>query len=279
MSTDYSTILNEIHSSLHTTEDRGKVADYIPELANVDASKFGIALVDQNAKVHAVGDSTERFSIQSVSKVFALLVAFNIKGTALWQRVGVEPSGDPFNQLSLLEHEKGIPRNPFINPGAIVICDVLLSELKNPEEVVLKLIQELAGVDNIAINSKVAASERKTGFGNFAAAYLMKSFGNLRNPIDDVVQLYFNLCAIEMSCVELAKSFYPFFNSGKCALGVERLSPRKVKRINAIMLTCGFYDEAGEFAFELVYPVKVVLVEVLLPYYLINSAWLHGRQV
>lgn len=253
---DYQEILETIYSKVITIADKGKVANYIPELAKIDGNKFGMALIDNQGKTYSVGNSLEVFSIQSISKIFALFKAFQLKGNDLWERVGVEPSGDPFNQLSLLELENGIPRNPCINPGAIVICDVLVSSLKNPKEDVLHFVRELAKDDSIDFNRKVAQSEKDTGFNNYAAANLIKSFGNLNNSVEEVLDLYFHLCSIEMNCHQLAMAFFPFFNEGKCIHNTQYLDNRRVKRINAIMQTCGFYDQAGEFAFEVGLPGK-----------------------
>lgn len=252
----YKSILNAVYEEVLLLPDKGKVANYIPELGKVSSNKFGIALIDNSKTFYGVGDYLESFSIQSISKVFALLKAFQLKGSSLWERVGVEPSGDPFNQLSLLELENGIPRNPCINPGAIVVCDVLVSELKNPKQELLQLVRELAKDRTIDFNTEVAKSEKETGFGNYAAANLIKSFGNLQNQVETVLDLYFNLCAIEMNCVQLAMAFFPFFNDGKCSAGNPYLDSRRVKRMNAIMQMCGFYDQAGEFAFEVGLPGK-----------------------
>lgn len=253
---NFSTLLHQIVEEAKLEKKRGTVADYIPELKKVAPSYFGIALIDIEKQQYHAGDSTVKFSIQSISKVFMLAKAFELTGKKIWDRIDVEPSGDPFNQLSLLEMEKGIPRNPFINPGAIVVCDILLSELKNPKLEMLDFIRSLAKDSSIDFNPKVADSEKKHGFGNYAAANLIKSFNNLNNAVEDVLDLYFNLCSIEMNCLQLAKSFFPFFNAGKCFDNQYQIEPRRIKRINAIMLTCGFYDQAGEFAFEVGLPGK-----------------------
>ena len=253
---DYTPILEDITSQIKKIKDSGKVASYIPELAKIDSKHFGVAIMDKNGKVFKAGDADVKFSIQSISKIFALFMAFRLLGPKLWKRIGVEPSGDPFNQLSLLEMENGIPRNPCINPGAIVVCDMLLSHLKNPKEEVIAFVRELAKESNIHYNLKVAKSERETGFANYAAANLIKSFGNLKHTVEEVLDLYFHLCSIEMTCTQLASAFFPFFNEGKCSINTPYLEPGRVKRVNAIMQTCGFYDQAGEFAFRVGLPGK-----------------------
>lgn len=273
---DYQAILEEIYSSLKKTEDTGEVASYIPELAKIPKDKLGIHLQLITGEDYAVGDALEKFSIQSISKVFSLSKAFQLVGNKILTRVDVEPSGNPFNHLSLLELENGIPRNPLINSGAIVVADILLSNLKNPKEDFLNFVRELAHDDSISYNEKVAESERETGFNNFAAANLLKSFGNLENDVDDVLDFYFHQCSIMMNCKQLTNAFFVYANRGKCLKNVLHLSPSQVKRINAIMLTCGFYDEAGEFAFEVGLPGKSGVgggIVALLPHCFTIATW------
>lgn len=273
---DYQAILEEIYSSLKKTEDTGEVASYIPELAKIPKDKLGIHLQLITGEDYAVGDALEKFSIQSISKVFSLSKAFQLVGNKILTRVDVEPSGNPFNHLSLLELENGIPRNPLINSGAIVVADILLSNLKNPKEDFLNFVRELAHDDSISYNEKVAESERETGFNNFAAANLLKSFGNLENDVDDVLDFYFHQCSIMMNCKQLTNAFFVYANRGKCLKNVLHLTPSQVKRINAIMLTCGFYDEAGEFAFEVGLPGKSGVgggIVALLPHCFTIATW------
>ncbi len=253
---DYQGILNEIHHILRQVENTGEVAKYIPELAKVDKNRLGIHLQLITGENFSVGDADEKFSIQSISKVLSLAKASQLIGGNLWKRVDVEPSGNPFNHLSLLELENGIPRNPLINAGAIVVADVLLTLLKNPKQEFLEFVRGLAHDDTIEFNETIAESERKTGFNNYAAANLLKSFGNLHNDVEDVLDFYFHQCSIMMNCKQLTNTFFVFANRGKCSRNIRHLSAAKVKRINAIMLTCGFYDEAGEFAFEVGLPGK-----------------------
>ena len=253
---NYQHIINTITTNLKSVDDKGIVASYIPELACVDANKFGIHIVDAALNRFSSGDANELFSIQSISKVLSLALCIGIIDNDLWKRVGVEPSGDPFNHLSLLEFENGIPRNPFINAGAIVVADILVSHLKDPKKDFLAFIHQLTNDKSITYNEKVAKSEKDTGYRNMAAANLLKSYGNLINDVDTVLDFYFHQCSIEMNCKQLADSFYIFMNHGKCQRGKTHLNINQVKRINALMLTCGFYDEAGEFAFEVGLPGK-----------------------
>jgi glutaminase len=272
-------ILDEISSDVSKSKERGEVASYIPELSKINSNKFGIALLDGEGNLFESGDTGEPFSIQSISKVLTLSMAFKLLGDDLWQRVGVEPSGDPFNHLSLLEQENGIPRNPLINAGAIVISDILVSQLNHPKEELLAYVRKIAGDETIDYDKSVAISEKQTGFKNYAAAYLIKSYGNLKNDVEEVLDFYFYQCALRMSCHQLVKVFYVFANRGKCLQHNPYLSLAQVKRINAIMLTCGFYDEAGEFAFEVGLPGKSGVgggIVALLPEKFCVATWSPG---
>ncbi len=254
---DYKKIFEDIYAELSKVEDLGHVADYIPELSKIDPNRFGVQLSTIEGEKFAFGDSEVRFSIQSIAKVFSYVLAYSRIKSELWERVGVEPSGTAFNSLVQLESDKGIPRNPFINAGAIVICDILVSELDSPKEEVLMFIRELTGIDSISFNTSVAESERKSGYINMALVNFMKSFGNIHNEIHEVMDLYFHICSIEMSCMELSKSFLFLANNGVVPYSGKRiLSPSRTKRANALMQSCGFYDESGQFTFKVGLPGK-----------------------
>lgn len=277
--TDFQSILDTITNEAKLEKDKGVVASYIPELAKVDKHKFGISLLDNEGNLYSSGDAQEHFSIQSISKVLSLSMAFRVLGDDLWNRVGIEPSGDPFNHLSLLEMENGIPRNPLINAGAIVIADTLVSELKNPKEEFLQYVQNITNDSSISYDENVALSEKKTGFKNYAAAHLIKSYGNLHNDAELVLDFYFHQCSLIMSCEQLVNVFYMFSNRGLCLQNNSYLDLKQVKRINAIMLTSGFYDEAGEFAFEVGLPGKSGVgggIVALLPNKFCVATWSPG---
>lgn len=254
---DYKTILENIHASVQPYSCVGKVADYIPELAKVNPDRFGICLNTIEGGVYSTGDANERFSIQSISKVFALAMALSVKGEGLWNRVGKEPSGTAFNSLVQLEVEHGIPRNPFINAGAMVVADVLLTSFKNPAEEYLKFVRALCGSDDVYYNEQVARSERETAYLNAAIANLLKYHKNIDCGVEDVLRLYFLTCSLEMNCCELARAFLSLANHAKpfCYAGIE-LTCSQIKRMNAVMQTCGFYDEAGEFSYLVGLPGK-----------------------
>ena len=254
---NYNQLFSEISKKLENIYDTGKVADYIPELSTVDPSKFGIHLTTINGKQFSFGDSEEKFSIQSIVKVLSLSLAYELENEKLWQRVGVEPSGTPFNSLIQLESDLGIPRNPLINAGALVISDILVSHLNNPKKDFLNYLRNISGIASIDYCSRIAESEKSKGYRNAALINLMKSFGNIKNDIDVVMDFYFNLCSIEMTCQELSKTFLFLANYGKSSFSnIRFLNKSKSKRINAIMQLCGFYDEAGEFSFKVGLPGK-----------------------
>ncbi|MDN6310776.1 MAG: glutaminase [Psychroflexus sp.] len=248
---DFKNILNIIYKDCSRIENHGKIANYIPELAKVNPDKFGMFLLTNENEHYEIGDSQEKFSIQSLSKVISLTIATELIGQDLWKRVEVEPSGTPFNSLTELERDKGIPRNPFINAGAIVVADVLLSVLDNPIDDFLTFIRKLADDDQIFYNEKVAKSEKDFGYRNTALVNYMKALDNIENEVDDILNFYYHQCAIDMTCEQLAKTFSIFANSGKkISTNEQVISAKSVKRINAIIQTCGFYDEPGEFAFR-----------------------------
>ena len=254
---DYTEVLQQIAHELAPVIGQGQVASYIPELANVSPQQFGMAVVTIGGEVFTVGDARQSFSIQSISKLFTLVMTLQLEGEKVWTRVGREPSGTPFNSLIQLEAENGKPRNPFINPGALVCTDILCTRYAVPENAVVEFLRPLSGNRNIHYNRAVAASERRTSHRNAAMAHLMKAFGNLNNPVDDVLDAYCRHCAIEMNCVELARAVTFLAHGGTHPEGQgEILGTSMAKRLNALMLTCGTYDAAGDFAFRVGLPAK-----------------------
>lgn len=254
---DYQKILEGIYAAVEPLKGVGKVADYIPALALVSPDKFGMCLNTIDGNVYSIGDAGERFSIQSISKVFTLAMALSVKGESLWSRVGKEPSGTAFNSLVQLEVENGIPRNPFINAGAMVVVDILLTSFENPAEKYLEFVRTLCGSDDVCYNEQVAISERETGFLNAAIANLLKYHKNIECGVEEVLRLYFLTCSLEMNCCELARAFLSLANHAELFsyAGVE-LTSSQIKRMNAVMQTCGFYDEAGEFSYLVGLPGK-----------------------
>lgn len=252
------TLLAELRASTEPAcRGEGTVANYIPELGLVEPDRFGayVATIDGREAGHADFDTP--FSIQSIAKVLALAMAYDLIGEELWRRVDVEPSGGAFNSLVQLEYDAGIPRNPMINAGALVVADVLVTEIANPKAAVLDFVRRIAEDGSIGFDSSVAASELATGYRNEAVVQFMRDFGNVHAPLGQVMDFYCHLCALSMSCRQLAHAFGFLANRGVVPRSGERvLSAAKAKRINAIMLLCGFYDEAGEFAFRVGLPGK-----------------------
>ncbi len=255
---DLTALIDDIVAAMAKETERGTVASYIPELAKVDAGQFGIAIATADGRLLTGGDADTGFSIQSISKVFALTLALGKVGDQLWDRVGREPSGNAFNSIVQLEQEHGIPRNPFINAGAIVVADVNLGGHQPRVAIgeMLRFVRYLAGDDAIRINEEVAASETATGYRNMALANYMRAFNNVRHPVDLVLGSYFHQCAIEMSCRQLALAGRYLMLDGRHPEGGRVVSPSRARRINALMLTCGHYDASGDFAFRVGIPGK-----------------------
>jgi glutaminase len=238
---------------------KGKVADYIPALACVEPRQLGIALALPDGTIHVAGDADTPFSIQSVSKVFTLALALRRLGSDLWSSVGREPSGSAFNSIVQLENEHGVPRNPFINAGAIATTDRLIDGRDQAAVVddIVRFMQARAGDAAVAVDEIVAQSESQTGARNRSLAHFMAAFGNLRHPVETVLGVYFQQCALAMSCRQLAKAGLFLAAGGRDpATGEVIVEPHRARRINAIMLGCGHYDNSGEFAFKVGLPGK-----------------------
>lgn len=254
---DYQAALNDIETSLKDIDFGGRVPDYIPELEAVPRHKFGMHLHCISGSHFSFGDYEETFSAQSITKVFTLTMAWHLVDKEIWKRVKMEPSGNPYNSLLELERENGIPRNPFINSGALVIADMLISSLKNPKAELLKFVHKITGHPEINYDLNVMQSEKDNGYRNIALVNYMKALGNIENEPDEILDFYFHQCSLKMSCEHLAKAFMVYANKGRILETDETIiSTQKVKRINAIMQTCGFYDEAGEFTYRVGLPGK-----------------------
>jgi glutaminase len=250
-------VLEEILADAPRFAGHGKVASYIPALARVPADKFGIAVETVAGETFKAGDADEAFSIQSISKVFSLMLAMRIADADLWRRVRREPSGNPFNSLVQLEYERGIPRNPFINAGALVVIDALVSVLKEAKLCFVDIARMLSGNAVIDFDLEVARSEEAHGFINKALANFLKGFGNIDNEVDVVLDAYFHHCALSMSCGDLARAFLPLANSGVSpVLNEAILTAQQTRQVNSLMLTCGLYDAVGEFAYRVGLPAK-----------------------
>lgn len=254
---DYQKVIDGIHSGLQGLWGKGRVADYIPALAKVDPKRFGIAVATLDGQEYMTGDAQVCFSIQSISKVFTLAMVTRRIGDEIWKAVGREPSGNPFNSLVQLEYEQGMPRNPFINAGALVVTDRLISLYPHPKDTMIEFVRELCANDDIYYDKEIARSERLNADRNMALAYFMKSFGNIENDVETLLDVYCHQCAISMSCTDLTRAFLFLSNRGINPFNGEQiLTVSQAKRLGALMLTCGFYDESGDFAFRVGLPGK-----------------------
>ncbi|MCR9133072.1 MAG: glutaminase [bacterium] len=254
---DYQEIIDRSFRVTEQLKDRGQLATYIPELARVDPSMFGVHMITMDGKHYGLGDHQQKFSIQSIAKVLSLTLAYHLLGEKIWKRLGVEPSGTKFDSLILLETFEGIPRNPFVNSGALVICDILISELDDAPAEFLNFVRDLSGLSTLRYSDHIADSEKATGYRNIAMCNFIKSFGNIDNEPEEVLDFYFDLCSLELNCEQVAKTFGYLANGGcKITDGKRVITKSQAKRLNALMLTCGFYDESGEFAFKVGLPGK-----------------------
>lgn len=249
-------LLQPIECQARKLIGQGKVADYIPALAKVDPNQFGIAIYSNDGQLYHAGQAYTNFSIQSISKVFSLTLAIKHYGDDMWQRVGREPSGNPFNSLAQLEYETGIPRNPFINAGALVVSDMNQSRFASPHYAMREFIRRLAGNVNLLSDKEVSNSEYEFRSRNASMAYLMKAFGNFNNDVEAVLRNYFYYCAMRMNCVDLAKAFSFLANKGISHTGEHILTARETAQVNGLLATSGLYDEAGNFAYRVGLPGK-----------------------
>jgi glutaminase len=252
-------ILAQVLAAVEPHRGEGRVADYIPALAQVDPRKFGIAFAGADGAVTGAGDCDEPFSIQSISKVFTLALALRRVGRDLWDKVGREPSGSAFNSIVQLERESGKPRNPLINAGAIATTGQLVGRRGADEAIaeLLAFLREQACDERVDVDPEVARSEAATGSRNRALAWFMKTYGILEHDVETVLGAYFRQCAVAMSCRQLARAgLFLAFDGCDPATGVQVTEWHRARRINSVMMLCGHYDNSGEFAFRIGLPGK-----------------------
>ncbi len=253
---DYRLLLDAAAAAARATGDQGHVADYIPALATVDPDAFGMAVATVDGELYGIGDWEQPFSVQSVSKLFTLALALAHGGDTVWRGVGREPSGNPFNSLVQLESEHGIPRNPFINAGALVVTDRLQTMTGDAAGAVREFLRRESGNPLLDTDPVVAASEAEHGHRNAALAHFIASHGNLENPVETVLDHYYAHCAVSASCRDLVLAGSFLARYGVRTDGTRLMSRSEAKRVNAVLLTCGTYDAAGEFAFRVGLPGK-----------------------
>jgi glutaminase len=275
--TDFSALLQHMLAQSQPLYSTGKVADYIPALAQVAPQQAAVAVATLDGRLHSAGAAQQSFSLQSISKIFGLVMAMNRLGDELWQRVNMEPSGQPFNSIVQLEWEQGIPRNPMINAGAIVVADVLVSHYSASKTAFLTFLRRLAGEEALYADQQVYLSELEHGNRNAAMAYLMKSFGNIEADVPQVLEHYFHQCATAISCEQLARSLLFLANRGVQPQNNEQIcSRRDAHRVNAILSTSGMYDQSGEFAFKVGLPAKSGVggaIVAIVPQFGVITAW------
>src|SRR5690606_17947945 len=249
-------VLERIAEEIERTPGRGTPAHYIPALAARDPRRFGMAVAELDGTVYGVGDWREPFSAQSITKVFTLALVLAREGASLWEPVGREPSGTPFSSLVQLEYEDGIPRNPFINAGALVVTDRLHTRTGDAAGELLALLRAESGNPDLDFDLEIAASEETHGDRNAALAHFMASYGNIDNPVPALLDQYFRQCSVAASCADLAPAATFLARHGIRADGTRLLSRSQAKQVNAVMLTCGTYDAAGDFAYRVGLPGK-----------------------
>ncbi len=251
------TILEDIAKEIKPLLGKGKVASYIPALANVSPNHFAMVVTTINGQVYRVGQADMLFSIQSISKALTLILALQQHATEIWSRVGRETSNNAFNSIIQLEQNHGIPRNPLINAGALVVADYLISNFGNAKNSILQFIKNLSGNTSLQYDFEIAESEKKHGHRNAALTNFMKSYGNITNDVEQVLDTYFHQCAIAMNCCDLARCTLFLANRGvDPATGHRIISAEQTQKINSLLLTCGMYDAVGEFAYRVGLPAK-----------------------
>ncbi len=234
----------------------GKVADYIPALGRVAAEQFSLSLATVDGKLYEMGDTATPFSIQSISKLFTLALALDLLGNVVWDHLGRSPTNSAFNSLAWIETERGRPYNPFVNAGALAVTNLIIGRTATPTNAILHFVRDLARDDSVDIDFTVSDSERATCDRNLAIAHLMKSYGTIAGPVEMVLDVYCNQCAIAMTTRQLAVAGLTFAKSGVSARGHRAIDATNAHRINALLAVAGMYDAAGEFAFRVGLPAK-----------------------
>jgi glutaminase len=256
---DYQALVDGVLADVSAYKGQGEVASYIPALAQADPGKLGLALVVKDGSTFVAGDADEPFSIQSISYVFALCLALHHVKASLWNHVGREPAGSPVNSILQLEMEKGRPRNPLTSAGALVVCDQLIGRHGGDLAVaeMVGFLRDRSGEPKVNIDERIAMSESRAGAFNRSLAYFIAAFGNIANPVEEVLSVYYRICSVAMSCRQLALAgLFLAFDGADPRTGDQVTIASRSRRINALMLTSGHYDNSGDFAFRVGLPGK-----------------------
>lgn len=253
-------LLDELVEKNRHLANKGRVADYIPALKKANPEDLGICIIDMKEKTYTSGDYKTKFTIQSISKTISLMLAIMDNGAEeVFKKVGMEPTGDAFNSMYKLETE-GVskPLNPMINAGAIAIASLIKGE--NSEEKfarLLNLFRKITCNEKLDLNEEVYISEKRTGHKNRAMAYLLKDMGVLKGDVEEVLDVYFKQCSIEVDCIDIANIGLFLANRGKILTTGEVVTTDHIARIvKTFMVTCGMYNSSGEFAIRVGIPAK-----------------------
>ncbi|NMA86979.1 MAG: glutaminase A [Tissierellia bacterium] len=248
-------LLNKLIEKNKPLTKYGKVADYIPALSYANPNELGICIMDINGNIYCSGDYNKKFTIQSISKIMALVLAIEDNGEEeVFKKVGVEGSDEPFNSIYKLDLPHGKkPANPMINSGAIVTTSLIHGNGDEKFNRLLELIRNILGDNTINYNEEVYKSEKETGDKNRAMAYLLKSKGLIEGNVEEILDSYFKQCSIEIDCIDLAKLGHFFASKGNQK---NLLDERTINIITAIMNNCGMYNFSGEYAINVGIPSK-----------------------
>lgn len=252
-------LLNKLLEKNRSWTNHGKVADYIPGLSKMDPQKLGIVVVDTGGKTYRAGDYETKFTVQSMSKPIVLLLALMDNGEEVFKKVGKEPTGDAFNSIIRLETlNPSKPLNPMINAGAIAVTSLIKGKTKEEKfQRILDLFRKISKNPNLDINKDVYLSEKKTGDRNRSIAYFLRDLGILKGDVEDILDLYFRQCSIEVSCEDIANMGMFLANQGIDRESGKVIVPKHLTQIvKTFMVTCGMYDASGEFAINVGIPSK-----------------------
>ena len=257
---EMNSLLREILEKCSGFAAQGKVADYIPELSNANANHFGIAVLNENGALSFAGDYQEKFTMQSIVKPLILLLALSDRGAErVRELVGVEATGKPFDAFNYSDQAlKSEHINPMINTGAIALCTLINGDSYADKFArLLALTRKMTGNPHIQVNERVYLSEKATGNKNRALAYMLKAYGMLDGDVEEIVDLYFRACSIEVDCQDLANVAFVLANHGKNVdTGEQIVKAEYARYVNAVLTTSGMYDGSGEFALSVGMPAK-----------------------
>ncbi|WP_462424040.1 glutaminase A [Fusobacterium ulcerans] len=237
----------------------GTVASYIPELDKAKKDALGLYIIDVNGNEYCSGDWDTKFTIQSISKIVTLMLAILDNGEEyVFSKVGMEPTGDPFNSIKKLEtSSRRKPYNPLINAGAIAIASMIKGkDVRDKFQRLLDFLRKISEDETLDVNYKIYCGESETGNRNRAMGYFLKGEGIIEGDVEDALDIYFKQCSIEVTAKTLAKIALFLANNGKLSSGEIVITPRIATIVKTLMITCGMYDSSGEFAVRAGIPSK-----------------------